>query len=342
MSELQFPDDFISTSRPSPEELEGYERLEHIVSIVVPIFFSLIGITGFIGNLLVIITVVFNQQMRNTTNLLILNLSFADLLFICFCIPFTGADYSLSFWPFGNFWCKTVQYLIICTAYISIYTLVLMSLDRYLAVCFPVNRIRSERNTILSIILIWGIVLAACIPVFNAHGIFEYTDNGRNLTSCTFTNDDFMTWSTFHISFFTSSYCMPLFFISFLYILMLLRLWKSNLAQSAESKRGKKRVTRLVIVIVACFAILWFPIQLILLLKSLDYYKAQTHWTIAFQICAHILAYASSCVNPLLYAFLSENFRKSFRKIIYCHPSSHSRYLPTATKFTATGTSGNT
>ena len=93
MSELQFPDDFISTSRPSPEELEAHERLELIVSIVVPIFFSLIGITGFIGNLLVIITVLFNQQMRNTTNLLILNLSFADLLFICFCIPFTVSKF---------------------------------------------------------------------------------------------------------------------------------------------------------------------------------------------------------------------------------------------------------
>jgi allatostatin receptor len=94
MSELQFPDDFVvSTSRPSPEELEANERLELIVSIIVPLFFSLIGITGFVGNLLVIITVLFNQQMRNTTNLLILNLSFADLLFICFCIPFTVSKY---------------------------------------------------------------------------------------------------------------------------------------------------------------------------------------------------------------------------------------------------------
>lgn len=191
-----------------------------------------------------------------------------------------------------------------------------MSLDRYLAVCFPVNRIRSERNTIVSIISIWVIVLVTCLPVFHAHGIFEYTDNGRNLTSCMFIDENFMAWSTFHISFFTSSYLMPLIFISILYFLMLLRLWKSNLTQSVESKRGKKRVTRLVLVIVACFAILWLPIQTILLLKSLKLYQSVTHVTIALQISAHILAYASSCVNPLLYAFLSENFRKSFRKVI--------------------------
>lgn len=191
-----------------------------------------------------------------------------------------------------------------------------MSLDRYLAVCFPVSRVRNERNTIVSIVALWLVVLLANLPVFHAHGIREYEYNGRNLTSCTFLDDnEFMVHSTFHVSFFTSGYLMPLLFISVLYFLMLLRLWKSNLAQSSESKRGKRRVTRLVLVIVACFALLWLPIQSILLLKSLKLYEATTHWTIALQISAHILAYASSCVNPLLYAFLSENFRKSFRKV---------------------------
>jgi hypothetical protein len=90
MNEFQYPELSTATAyMPSPEELEADARLELIVSIVVPIFFSLIGIVGFVGNLLVIITIFFNQQMRNTTNLLIFNLSLADLLFVCFCIPFT-------------------------------------------------------------------------------------------------------------------------------------------------------------------------------------------------------------------------------------------------------------
>jgi allatostatin A receptor len=224
-------------------------------------------------------------------------------------------DYSLSNWPFGNYWCKTVQYLINATVYVSIYTLCLMSLDRFLAVVYPYNRIRSERNTIISILILWIIILVINLPVFHAHGLQEYTYNERNLTSCTFTDNEFMEWHFFHISFFTSGYLMPLIFISILYLLMLIRLWKSNLIQSKESTRGKKRVTRLVLVIVACFAILWLPIQTILLLKSFRLFEATTNLTIALQISAHIMAYASSCVNPLLYAFLSENFRKSFRKV---------------------------
>lgn len=314
----------VATSGPvlDQEQMESDERLALTISILVPIFFSLIGITGFIGNFLVVLTVLFNVQMRNTTNLLIFNLSLADLLFICFCIPFTAVDYSFGQWPFGLLWCKTVQYLIVVTAYISIYTLVLMSMDRCLAVCYPYSRVRNERNTLISIGVLWIGVMFINVPAFYGHGLIVYPDHDKNITACGFIENELLNWSTFYISMFTSSYLLPLILISGLYLFMLMRLWKSNLTQSKESRRGKRRVTRLVIIVVACFALLWLPIQTILLLKSLYLYKADTHLTIALQISAHILAYTSSCINPLLYAFLSENFRKSFRKVCL-HEQSH-------------------
>lgn len=51
-----------------------------------------------------------NQQMRSTTNLLIINLAFADILFVIFCVPFTATDYILPEWPFGDVWCKCVSF----------------------------------------------------------------------------------------------------------------------------------------------------------------------------------------------------------------------------------------
>ena len=82
---------------------EFYKKLEAVVSIVVPIFFSLIVFIGLVGNLLVVLVVTFNKQMRNTTNLLIMNLAVADLLFIVFCVPFSATAYAFPHnWPFGN------------------------------------------------------------------------------------------------------------------------------------------------------------------------------------------------------------------------------------------------
>lgn len=95
--------------------------------------------SGTIGNALVILVIAINQQMRNTTNVLIVNLAIADLLFILLCVPTTATDYALNRWPFGLLWCQAVQYLLYVTCSVSIYTLILMSFDRFLAVVFPVS-----------------------------------------------------------------------------------------------------------------------------------------------------------------------------------------------------------
>merc|ERR1712223_54083 len=120
------------TSNPNDTLQQDMEMIQNVVSIVVPVFFSIVCLIGFFGNNLVILVVTFNKQMRNTTNLLILNLAVADVLFIVCCVPFTATSYALPHnWPFGDVWCRVVQYLTYFTALVSIYTLVLMSLDRF-------------------------------------------------------------------------------------------------------------------------------------------------------------------------------------------------------------------
>jgi len=79
---------------------------EYLVRIVIPIIFGLIALLGFVGNLSVIVVVVANKTMRNTTNILIIGLAAADLVFIVVCVPFTAAIYVIPRWPFGLVWCK--------------------------------------------------------------------------------------------------------------------------------------------------------------------------------------------------------------------------------------------
>jgi allatostatin receptor len=66
------------------------ENLERIISRVVFVLFGIIFIVGLIGNLLVVIVVAFNPNMRSTTNYLIINLAISDLMFVIMCIPFTA------------------------------------------------------------------------------------------------------------------------------------------------------------------------------------------------------------------------------------------------------------
>ena len=73
-------------------------------------------------------------------------------------------------------------------------------------------------------------------------------------------------------------------------------------------------IATIFIIVVVIFAVCWCPIQLVLLLKSLNCYPMAPA-TLIVQITSHTLAYTNSCVNPILYGFFSENFRKSFRRI---------------------------
>lgn len=72
------------------------ESVEKIISRVVFILFGIIFIVGLIGNLLVVVVVLFNPLMRSTTNYLIINLAISDLLFVIMCIPFTARYITVS------------------------------------------------------------------------------------------------------------------------------------------------------------------------------------------------------------------------------------------------------
>ncbi|CAN7939522.1 unnamed protein product [Ixodes hexagonus] len=307
------------------EYYPGNTALEEVLAIVVPILFGAIAIVGFFGNALVVLVVLCNPQMRSTTNILIINLAMADLLFIVFCVPFTGWDYTLNYWPFGDVWCRIVQYLVIVCAYASIYTLVLMSFDRFLAVVHPITSmsIRTERNAYIAIFLTWAVIFLTCIPALFSHGMVIVDDT---FASCTFLAHMGYSIVAFQVCFFMSSFVVPLALVFILYVLMLKRLWfgvTPGGRVSAESMRSKRRVTRLVVVVVLVFAVCWCPVQVVLVLKSVDLYgQPMNPPRIVIQIASQILAYTNSCVNPFLYAFLSENFRKSFRKIIFCCPRS--------------------
>ena len=68
---------------------------EFRIALTVGITFSITFFVGLVGNSLVLLTVLLQKQMRNATNILILNLAIVELLFIVLCVPFTGLNYVL-------------------------------------------------------------------------------------------------------------------------------------------------------------------------------------------------------------------------------------------------------
>lgn len=104
-----------------------------LISVIIPLVYSLIFLIGTVGNSLVLAVLLRNGQVNNTTNLFILNLGVADLCFIVFCVPFQATIYSLDDWIFGPFMCKAVHFFIYLTMYASSFTLTTVSLDRWVS-----------------------------------------------------------------------------------------------------------------------------------------------------------------------------------------------------------------
>ena len=120
--------------------------------------------------------------------------------------------------------------------------------------------------------------------------------------------------------FLTLGYIVPLGAVCVMYGFMLKRLHGSapgGASKSQESLRNKRRVTKMVVIIVAIFALCWLPIQIIVILEKLNLYS-KNNFTVSIMLGANFLAFMNSCVNPIFYAFLSENFRRSFKKLLCC------------------------
>ena len=84
--------------------------------------------------------------------------------------------------------------------------------------------------------------------------------------------------------------------------------------KTQQQERRRKRVTKLVASVVIVFATFWLPIHIVNLWIKLDENFPKTPAMYNFKIFAHTLSYANSCVNPFVYAFLSDGFRKAFKK----------------------------
>jgi len=206
------------------------------------------------------------------------SLAAADVLFVVFCVPFTAARYAMSTWPFGYAWCKIYQYIINVTAYASVYTLVLMSLDRYLAVVHPILSmpLRTEKNARRGVLVTWTVIclLNSYIPF--EYGVEEYAF-GNELRSDCINVRVFREFNAGNLSsaaharllqgtFFTFGYLVPLTVVCALYGLMLRRFLRDvppGASQSVGRVRSRRRVTRMVVFVVLVFAVCWLPIHVV-------------------------------------------------------------------------------
>jgi allatostatin receptor len=232
--------------------------------VATPILFGLITLIGTIGNSMVIYVILSRRRMRTVTNFLLLNLAVADLSFVSICPPFTAYQFAARRWPFGDVVCKLMHYLLNVTAYVTVYTLVLIAVNRFMAILYNTQtvRFRTKRSTILMIICTWVVMLAVNSPLLLKYGVTVYD----NVPDC----DQIESFGQeLYATFFVFAYLLPLIIITVLSACIWLNINSQTPSMPDKDTKvdmAKKNVSCLLIMVVVVFAICWLPIHIHLLM----------------------------------------------------------------------------
>lgn len=295
----------------------------HIMSIIV---YCLAFVLGVLGNGVVIWVTGF--KMKKTVNTVwFLNLAVADFLFTAF-LPLSVTYLALGFhWPFGKFMCKLNSTLSFLNMFASVYILVVISIDRCVSVVWPVwaQNHRNVRKASYVSLGVWVLALILSSPFF----IFRDTEPDSDNIIC-FDNfafsDDYETPSVnqlrqlrhqaMTITCFLLGFVVPFTVIVSCYAVIISRL-RRNRTLASQSGRTFKIIAAIIITFFLC----WVPFHIMGLIELVKFSTADPSDTLVYATIVGIpiatsLAFLNSCLNPVLYVFMGQDFKDKVRKSI--------------------------
>lgn len=294
-----------------------------MANLISMILYACVCVVGLLGNTLVIYVVLRYSNMQTVTNIYILNLAFTDMCYLI-GIPFLITTMYSAEWTFGKGMCKAYMVSTSITQFTSSIFLFIMSADRYIAVCHPISSPRYRTPFISKIVslLAWSMSAIIMLPVMLYANTLE--KENKQKTSCIIEwpedEDAGGSGTTFILYSLVLGFAIPLSLILAFYYLVLRRLRTVGPKnKSKEKKRSHRKITKLVLTVITVYVLCWMPYwisQLALIHSPPDICKSRLEITIFLLV--GVFGYSNSAVNPILYAFLSENFKKSFLKACTC------------------------
>ncbi|XP_075960605.1 trace amine-associated receptor 13c-like [Anarhichas minor] len=289
----------------------------HSVSMLTYILLSSISLLTVTLNLLVIISISHFKQLHTPTNLLLLSLAVSDF-FVGFLMFFQIVLID-GCWLLGDLMCilyYVLDYIITST---SVGTMVLISVDRYVAICEPLhhpNKVTQKRVKIC-VCLCW-----ICSALFDSLLLKDNLEQPGRYNSCFGECVIVINYIAGRADLFFT-FIGPVTVIIVLYMRVFVvavshaRAMRSQTAAfslkcsvSVTAKKSELKAARTLGVVIVVFLVCLCPYYCVSLTGQDTLINASTA---TFVIC---LFYFNSCLNPVIYAFFYPWFRKSIRLIV--------------------------
>ncbi|XP_020795380.2 somatostatin receptor type 5 [Boleophthalmus pectinirostris] len=279
-------------------------------SITVAILYLIVCIMGLAGNILVITAILKLDKLSSSTTVYIFNLAVADGLFMV-GLPFIASQNFQNAWMFGDIACKIVMVLDGINQFTSVFCLTVMSVDRYLALSNPLRFAswRTPRFAKIVSAILWFFSLLTILPMA-LHFTAEQGQCMPELASDA--------WWLGVLSYtFVMGFALPFTVMTASYTALICTFRSQRLRATSlnqESQRMERQVTKMVVVVVVVFGICWLPFYTFNFCSLYQVGLVQ-NFTRAFEVVV-LLSYSWSCANPILYACLSDTFRRHFRALL--------------------------
>lgn len=299
-------------------DLEEVVPLEgKVLQIFLVVVYSLVCFLGILGNGLVIVIATFKMK-KSVNTVWFVNLAVADFLFNAFLpvhITYAAMDYH---WVFGKAMCKISNFLLSHNMYTSVFLLTVISFDRCISVLLPVwsQNHRSVRLAYMTCAAVWTLAFFLSSPSL----VFRDTAEMHGKTTC-FNNFSLyameshphsthsQTGSAVYIRHvavtvtrFLCGFLIPVLVITACYLTIVFKLQRNRLAKT-------KKPFKIIITIIITFFLCWCPYHTLYLLELHHTAVPASVFSLGLPL-ATAIAIANSCMNPILYVFMGQDFRK--------------------------------
>lgn len=292
------------------------------------IAYSTVLAVGLIGNSCLVFVITRHKEMRNVTNIFIVNLSCSDILMCIVCLPVTLIYTVMERWILGDVLCKLTPFVQCISVTVSIFSLVLIAMERYQLIVHPTGWKPMVGQSYLAVAVTWIVACLISVPFLSYS---ELTLPFQNLSVPLSVSDHPVCveqWPSVQErrAYFTSllifQYFLPLVLIMVCYLQVYLRLRRrkdmvERGRNTTEKKnKGATRINAMLMSIVVAFAISWLPLNVFNTVFDWDHEAIPSCGHDAIFAFCHLMAMASTCVNPIIYGFLNSNFQKQLKSTL--------------------------
>ncbi|XP_073952889.1 tachykinin-like peptides receptor 86C isoform X2 [Choristoneura fumiferana] len=295
--------------------------------------FAIMLLLAVLGNTLVIWIVLAHRRMRTVTNCFLVNLAIADLLMATLNGAPNFVFLVTAHWPFGAITCTASNFTANLTVSAGVFTLVAITVDRYVAIVKPLQHRLSRKVARAALLTVWCASALLALPSLLYSDTYkkQYINGEREIC--------FIKWPDGSYPTSRADYCYNLVFLAVTYVApMSVMVWAyARMGATLRGRaigecthhqmqvvRAKRKVVRMFVLVVVVFALCWLPYHAYFVLVYHHQRLASAPVAQHVYLLFYWLAMANSMFNPLIYYWMSNKFRIYFRVVLCwgCTPKS--------------------